>query len=135
MIRPTDKGHVRRDARIVPDEIRDRQAPLRIELHEDAAPVNEERHPVGLRRKSVLAGDLALETIEQIRAADADGRKHEILEAIKFPDVPLRQDGTEYRGNGNPPLGIYPVRRIGQEPGHDAIQPLPPPGRCASAPT
>jgi hypothetical protein len=65
MIRPTDKGHVRGNARIVPDEIRDRQAPLRIELHEDAAPVNQERHPIGFRRKNILAGDLALQTIEQ----------------------------------------------------------------------
>src|SRR3546814_11955274 len=53
MIRAPDESNFRTDPREVPDKIRDHQPALRIEPREDAATVNQQRHPIRLRREQI----------------------------------------------------------------------------------
>src|SRR5690606_36383357 len=106
MIRAPHEGDFRADSREVADELRDHQPALRIEPHEDAATMNQQRHPVRLRRKRIDRSDLPLVPIEKIRYTNADRRKDEILETVELLNSSLRQNRTEARRDGNSPLRI-----------------------------
>ena len=103
-----------RAADVPEPEVRDDD--VLIEVH--AAAVNQQRHRIGFRRERVRLGDLALVPLEQIRTTDIHCRIDEILETIKLLNVALQQNGTKRRRDGNPPLRIDPVCRVGQEAAH-----------------
>ena len=71
MVRPTDEGHLVGDPGEVANEIRDHQPPFGIELHEDPAPMNQERHLVRAPAKT----DPPPQSDARIDRADPDRRR------------------------------------------------------------
>ena len=112
MIRPPDEGDFGGYAGEFPHEIRHHQSTFLVELHENAAAVNQQRHRVRLGREGIHGRNLPLVAFQQIRTADTDCRKGEILKTIKLLNAALRQHRTKRRRNRNAPLGVDPVRHV-----------------------